>query len=199
MICSAHVRNLIMDGLISINTFALNTHVLTEDVGSQNGEKRIQLLESSNLNCRFSSLSFLTFAIQNSTPCEKLRNVWSWTFASIQSYNSGSRVIPILGLVLPMSDKWEQTSLYFCSHLFGQKSDRFDDHESKHDTSSSYCHGQLHENLLHHRSGRRPTSSDPCHGGDPHERAGTGVRPRTGHRGRGPGKDIEGIVRAVIA
>lgn len=84
--------------------------------GCEYNEGKGPILDSSVLNHPFSSPSF-TFAMQYSTPCEKLRKVWSSTLDSIQSYSSWSIVTPILGLCLPMSNKWKHTSLYSSSQM----------------------------------------------------------------------------------
>ena len=110
------------------------------DLRNHNGEKEVNVLEFPDLIHFFSSPSF-TLAIQYSTPCEKFLNVWSSIFELIQSYRSGSSVIPIRGLCLPMSNKCEHIIINQSTQLLsfvGQNPIGLENHGGMQSISGSY-------------------------------------------------------------
>ena len=110
------------------------------DLRKHNGEKEVNVLEFPDLIHFFSSPSF-TLAIQYSTPCEKFLNVWSSIFELIQSYRSGSSVIPIRGLCLLMSNKCEHIIINQSTQLLsfvGQNPIGLENHGGMQSISGSY-------------------------------------------------------------
>ena len=179
------------------------------DLRNHNGEKEVNVLEFPDLIHFFSSPSF-TLAIQYSTPCEKFLNVWSSIFELIQSYRSGSSVIPIRGLCLPMSNKCEHIIINQSTQLLsfvGQNPIGLENHGGMQSISGSYGGDQDDKEIRGDPSGGKQDSDSvsgaehPCSSlgcADPFLGAGVGLTHEEG-RFCGGISSVRILIRRCVA